>query len=72
MTYPSDGGAFKVWPGSHKRLYPTFQMQYDQPRIPYYDHLPSHQGIITSPAYDAELAKVMADTKPVDCSGKTG
>ena len=67
-----DGGAFKVWPGSHKRLYPTFQMQYDQPRIPYYDHLPSHKGIIHSPEYDAELAKVMADTKPVDCSGKTG
>ena len=48
-----DGGAFKVWPGSHKRLYPTFQMQDDQPRIPYYDHLPSYKGIIHSPKYDA-------------------
>ena len=67
-----DGGAFKVWPGSHKHLYPTFQMQYDQPRIPYCDHLPSHKGIIHSPEYVTELAKVMTDTHPVDCWGETG
>ena len=67
-----DGGAFKVWPGSHKRLYPMFQMQYDQPRIPYYEHLPSHKGIIHSPEYVDELARVMADTRPIDCWGKTG
>ncbi len=69
---PPDGGAFKVWPGSHKRLYPTFQMQYDQPRIPYYEHLPSHKGIVHSPEYVSELAKVMSDTNPVDCWGETG
>ena len=69
---PPDGGAFKVWPRSHKRLYPTFQMQYDQPRIPYYEHLPSHKGIIHSPEYTRELEKIMADTLPVDCWGKTG
>jgi hypothetical protein len=43
---PPDGGGFKVWPKSHRRLYPTFQMQYDQPRIPFYSHLPSYKGII--------------------------
>ncbi len=69
---PPEGGAFKVWPGSHIRLYPTFQMQYDQPRIPYYDHLPSHKGIIQSPEYVTELANIMADTEPVDCWGETG
>ncbi len=69
---PPNGGAFKVWPGSHRRLYPTFQMQYDQPRIPYYDHLPSHKGIVHTPAYLAELERVMADTEPVDCWGERG
>ena len=67
-----NGGAFKVWPGSHKRLYPTFQMQYDQPRIPYYEHLPSYKGIIHSPEYASELSEIMADTEPVDCWGETG
>jgi hypothetical protein len=69
---PEDGGAFKVWPGSHKRLYPTFQMQYDQPRIPYYGHLPSHKGIIHSDAYLTELEKVHADTQAVECCGQAG
>lgn len=69
---PPNGGAFKVWPGSHRRLYPTFQMQYDQPRIPYYDHLPSHKGIVHTPAYLAELQRVMEDTEPVDCWGQRG
>jgi len=69
---PPDGGAFKIWPGSHRRLYPTFQMQYDQPRIPYYDHLPSYKGIILSEAYLQELNLVMQDTAPVDCWGSTG
>ena len=69
---PEDGGAFKIWPGSHRRLYPTFQMQYDQPRIPYYDHLPSYKGIIHSEAYEAEIKAVMQDTAPVDCWGKQG
>ena len=67
-----DGGAFKVWPRSHLRLYPTFQMQYDQPRIPYYDHLPSHRGIIHSEAYLDELQAITNDTQPVDCYGKAG
>lgn len=69
---PPDGGSFKVWPKSHQRLYPTFQMQYDQPRIPYYEHLPSFKGLIQSPAYEAEMKAVMADTPPVDCHGKEG
>ncbi len=69
---PRDGGAFKVWPGSHARLYPTFQMQYDQPRIPYYDHLPSHKGIVHTPEYLAELERLEADTRPVECWGNAG
>lgn len=69
---PADGGAFKVWPRSHRRLYPTFQMQYDQPRIPYYDHLPSYKGILHTPEYEAELARVIEDTEPVDCCGEAG
>ncbi|MEO2175251.1 MAG: phytanoyl-CoA dioxygenase family protein [bacterium] len=69
---PSDGGGFKIWPKSHRRLYPTFQMQYDQPRIPYYAHLPSHKGIIQSPAYDKEIKAILRDTPAVDCWGKEG
>ena len=69
---PPNGGAFKVWPGSHKRLYPTFQMQYDQPRIAYYEHLPSYKGIIQSEAYEREIKKVMEDTHVVDCCGSEG
>lgn len=69
---PPDGGSFKVWPGSHRRLYPTFQMQYDQPRIPYYEHLPSYRGLIQSPAYMEEIKAVMTDIEPVDCWGKEG
>ena len=69
---PEDGGAFTVWPGSHRRLYPTFQLQYDQPRIPYYDHMPSLKGIINPPEYDAELKAIKEDTQAVVCHGKEG
>ena len=69
---PPDGGAFKVWPKSHRRLYPTFQMQYDQPRIAYYDHLPSYKGIVHTPEYLAELEKLQADTPAVECWGSPG
>ena len=69
---PPDGGAFKVWPESHRRLYPTFAMAYDQPRIPYYEHLPSHKGILHTPEYLAEIDAVLADTNPVDCYGDAG
>lgn len=69
---PPNGGAFKVWPKSHKRFYPTFWMQYDQARIPTYDHLPSYKGIINPPEYEAELKRVMEDTEPVDCWGSAG
>lgn len=69
---PKDGGAFKVWPKSHQRLYPTFQMQYDQPRVPYYDHLPSHKGIIHSHAYLEEVAQLEQDTQAVECYGNMG
>lgn len=67
-----DGGAFKVWPGSHRRLYPLHWMQYDQARIPYYPHLPSYRGILHSPEYLAELDAIMRDTEPVDCHGSAG
>ena len=69
---PPNGGAFKVWPKSHRRFYPTFLMQYDQPRIPEYDHLPSYKGIFHTAEYLAEVERVMADTEPVDCYGQAG
>jgi hypothetical protein len=69
---PPDGGAFKVWPGSHKRFYPLFPMQYDQARIPYYDHLPSYKGMVHPPEYLAEVTQVEQDTQAVDCYGQAG
>ncbi len=69
---PPGGGAFKVWPKSHRRLYPTFQMQYDQPRIPFYKRMPSYKGIIHSTAYIDEFERIMKDTTPVDCWAKEG
>lgn len=69
---PKDGGAFKVWPKSHQRLYPKFQLQYDQPRVPYYDHLPSHKGIIHSQAYLDEVTRLERDTRSVECWGNMG
>lgn len=69
---PEDGGAFKVWPGSHQRLFPTFALRYDQPRVPFYPHLPEFKGITHSEAYLAELQRVIADTEPVECHGKAG
>lgn len=69
---PPRGGAFQVWPGSHRRLYPTFWMQYDQARIPFYDHLPSYSGVLNPPAYHEELARILEDTEPVDCFGHAG
>ena len=69
---PPEGGAFKIWPGSHKRLYKTFQMQYDQPRIPYYEHMPSFKGLIQSPEYEKEIKLIMKDTLPIDCWGSSG
>ena len=69
---PQDGGAFKVWPRSHERLYPTFTLRYDQPRIPYYDHLPSFKGIVHSDEYLNEIARLNDDTKAVECWGNAG
>ena len=69
---PEDGGAFTVWPGSHRRLYPVFPMQYDQARIPFYEHMPSFKGIIHPQAYHDELENILQDTSPVDCHGKAG
>jgi len=69
---PPDSGAFKVWPGSHRRFYPLFPMPYDQARIPFYDHLPSHKGIIHPQAYLDEVKQVEADTPPVDAWGSAG
>ena len=69
---PPDGGAFKIWPKSHKRLYPTFWMQYDQMRVPFYKHLPSYKGIVHTPEYEAELKRIHEDTQAVDCWGSVG
>ncbi|MCP5178433.1 MAG: phytanoyl-CoA dioxygenase family protein [Pseudomonadales bacterium] len=67
-----DGGAFTVWPGSHARLFPLCALRYDQPRIPYYDHLPSLRGIVHSPAYLAEVARLNRDGPAVACHGRAG
>lgn len=69
---PPNGGAFTVWPRSHRRLYPTFVMQYDQPRIPEYDHLPSARGIFHTSAFRTEVERLLRDTEPVECHGETG
>lgn len=69
---PPDGGAFKVWPESHRRLYPTFQLSYDQPRIPYYEHLPSYKGIAHTQEYLDQIQALEADTQAVDCHGSIG
>ena len=69
---PEDGGAFKVWPRSHTRLYPTFKLRYDQPRIPFYDHLPSFKGIVHTDAYLAEIQALNQDTPAVECYGRAG
>ena len=47
-------------------------MQYDQARIPYYDHLPSYKGILNPPQYHAEVARILNDTEAVDCWGSAG
>ena len=69
---PADGGAFKVWPKSHKTLYPTFHLRYDQPRIPYYDHLPSFKGILHTQAYRDEISRLNEEVTPVECWGAAG
>jgi hypothetical protein len=69
---PADGGAFKVWPGSHTRLFPTFALRYDQPRVPYYPHLPAFKGISHSEAYKAELSRIIDEVEPVECYGQAG
>lgn len=68
---PSDGGAFKVWPGSHQRLFPTFTLRYDQPRIPYYDHLPSFKGIVHNQAYLSAIDE-LNEQPPIECWGGAG
>jgi hypothetical protein len=50
-------------------LYPTFALRYDQPRIPYYPHLPEFKGIAHSDAYLVELERVIDEIEPVECHG---
>ncbi len=71
-TCPHDGGAFKVWPGSHARLYPTYRLRYDQPRIPFYDHLPTFKGILHEPEYLEEIAALNEEGRVVECWGEAG
>ena len=67
-----NGGGIRIWPGSHKRFYPTFALQYDQPRIPSYDHLPSVNGIYHPRAFLEESKKVIEEIEPVDTCGPAG
>ena len=69
---PEQGGAFKVWPRSHQELYHTFKLRYDQPRIPYYDHLPSFKGILHTEEYLGEIERLNRDIAAVECWGEAG
>ena len=69
---PKDGGAFKVWPGSHRLLFKTFQLRYDQPRIPYYDHRPTFKGIVHTPEYSRVIEELNQTVSPVECHGNAG
>ena len=68
---PEDGGAFKIWPGSHRRLFPHFLLRYDQPRIPYYEHLPTLRGIVHTQGYLDEIERLNQEP-PVECWGRAG
>jgi hypothetical protein len=68
---PAGGGAFKVWPGSHRRLFRTFRLRYDQPRVPYYPHLPSFKGIVHTDEYLAAIEELNRQP-PVECWGAAG
>ena len=68
---PAGGGAFKVWPKSHRRLFRTFRLRYDQPRIPHYPHLPSFNGIVHTDEYIAAIEELNRQP-PVECWGKAG
>jgi len=68
---PENGGAFKIWPGSHQRLYQTFKLRYDQPRIPYYDHLPALKGIVHTDEYLSGIEE-LNQSPSVECWGKAG
>jgi hypothetical protein len=69
---PENGGAFKVWPRSHAELWETFELRYDQPRIPHYEHLPSFKGIVHSRTYLEAIDRLNTDVSPVECWGKAG
>jgi ectoine hydroxylase-related dioxygenase (phytanoyl-CoA dioxygenase family) len=53
-------------------LFPTFALRYDQPRVPYYPHLPAFKGISHSEAYKAELSRIIDEVEPVECYGQAG
>jgi hypothetical protein len=69
---PADGGAFKVWPRSHARLFHTYALRYDQPRIPFYGHLPKFKGLVYTPEYLREIDQLNIDTQAVECCGSAG
>ena len=54
---PPNGGGFRLWPGSHKRVFHTFERQHT-----------SFRG----EAFAEAMAEVAADTVPVDCYGPAG
>jgi hypothetical protein len=65
-----EGGGFRVWPGTHRSLWPTFEQAYSQ------RHEDSEwQGQWTdthgSDAYIAAIAE-LKKLEPVDCHGPAG
>ena len=58
-------------PPEDPSLYETIAKR-DQPRIPFYDHLPSYKGIVHTAEYLNEIEQLNADTCAVECWGSAG
>lgn len=64
------GGAYSVWPGSHREFFPTFEYQYSQ-RRPEGRWSGQWNERLGSPEYIATL-KCVKSRAPVECCGPTG
>ena len=69
---PADGGAFKVWPGSHTRLFPRSPCVTTSQEFPIIRTCPRSRALPTVEAYTAELKRVIEEIEPVECFGQAG
>ena len=65
-----EGGGFRVWPGSHRTLWPTFERAYSQ-RHEDAEWSAQWTDTVGSPAYTAAIAE-LKKVEPVDCHGPKG